>query len=134
VTTPVLYLPTVAGSFFSAITLSTFGHPDWSAPFFGVGVLSGAPPSWAPPRGPSPWPCPTSSSPSISRLAASHSALCGFYCAHACSRLRSCPLRQPHHCKWRPGSYRIEGPSMVPGSACTWPRRSWPPFRTAFTG
>jgi tellurite resistance protein len=39
-TTPVLYLPTVAGSFVSAITLSTFGHPDWGAPFFGVGVLS----------------------------------------------------------------------------------------------
>ena len=39
-TTPVLYLPTVAGSFVSAITLSAFGHPDWGAPFFGVGVLS----------------------------------------------------------------------------------------------
>jgi tellurite resistance protein len=39
-TTPVLYLPTVAGSFVSAITLSVFGHPDWGAPFFGVGVLS----------------------------------------------------------------------------------------------
>jgi tellurite resistance protein len=39
-TTPVLYLPTVAGSFVSVITLSAFGHPDWAAPFFGVGVLS----------------------------------------------------------------------------------------------
>jgi tellurite resistance protein len=39
-TTPVLYLPTVAGSFVSAITLSVFGHPDWGMPFFGVGVLS----------------------------------------------------------------------------------------------
>jgi len=39
-TTPVLYLPTVAGSFVSAITLSVFGHPDWGVPFFGVGVLS----------------------------------------------------------------------------------------------
>jgi tellurite resistance protein len=39
-TTPVLYLPTVAGSFVSAITLSAFGHPDWGAPFFGVGVFS----------------------------------------------------------------------------------------------
>jgi tellurite resistance protein len=39
-TTPVLYLPTVAGSFISAITLSVFGHPEWGAPFFGVGVLS----------------------------------------------------------------------------------------------
>ena len=39
-TTPVLYLPTVAGSFISAITLGAFGHPEWGAPFFGVGVLS----------------------------------------------------------------------------------------------
>ena len=39
-TTPVLYLPTVAGSFVSAITSSVFGHPDWGMPFFGVGVLS----------------------------------------------------------------------------------------------
>src|SRR6186713_1422198 len=28
-TTPVLYLPTVAGSFISAITLGAFGHPEW---------------------------------------------------------------------------------------------------------
>jgi len=39
-TTPILYLPTVAGSFVSAIVLSAFGHPDWSAPFFGAGLLS----------------------------------------------------------------------------------------------
>ena len=39
-TTPVLYLPTVAGSFVSTITLSVVGHPDWGVPFFGVGVLS----------------------------------------------------------------------------------------------
>ena len=39
-TTPVLYLPTVAGSFVSTITVSVFGHPDWGVPFFGVGVLS----------------------------------------------------------------------------------------------
>jgi tellurite resistance protein len=39
-TTPVLYLPTVAGSFVSAITLSAFGHPEWGAPFFGAGLFS----------------------------------------------------------------------------------------------
>jgi len=39
-TTPVLYLPTVVGSFVSTIVLGAFGHPDWGAPFFGVGVLS----------------------------------------------------------------------------------------------
>ena len=39
-TTPVLYLPTVAGSFVSAITLSAFGHPDWGVPFVGAGILS----------------------------------------------------------------------------------------------
>jgi tellurite resistance protein len=39
-TTPVLYLPTVAGSFVSAIVLSVLGHPDWGMPFFGAGVLS----------------------------------------------------------------------------------------------
>jgi tellurite resistance protein len=39
-TTPVLYLPTVAGSFVSAITLSSFGHVDWAVPFFGAGMLS----------------------------------------------------------------------------------------------
>jgi tellurite resistance protein len=39
-TTPVLYLPTVAGSFVSAIVLSAFGHPGWGMPFFGAGMLS----------------------------------------------------------------------------------------------
>lgn len=39
-TTPVLYLPTVAGSFVSAIVLAAFGHPDWGVPFFGAGMLS----------------------------------------------------------------------------------------------
>jgi len=39
-TTPVLYLPTVAGSFVSAIVLSAFGHPAWAVPFFGAGLLS----------------------------------------------------------------------------------------------
>jgi tellurite resistance protein len=39
-TTPILYLPTVAGSFVSAIVLAAFGHPGWGVPFFGAGVLS----------------------------------------------------------------------------------------------
>jgi tellurite resistance protein len=39
-TTPVLYLPTVAGSFVSAFVLSAFGHSDWGALFFGAGLLS----------------------------------------------------------------------------------------------
>lgn len=39
-TTPVLYLPTVAGSFVSAIVLGVLGHPDWATPFFGAGLLS----------------------------------------------------------------------------------------------
>ncbi len=39
-TTPILYLPTVAGSFVSALVLSAFGHPSWAAPFFGAGLLS----------------------------------------------------------------------------------------------
>lgn len=39
-TTPVLYLPTVAGGFVSTITLSACGRPDWGVPLFGVGVLS----------------------------------------------------------------------------------------------
>jgi tellurite resistance protein len=38
--TPILYLPTVAGSFVSTIVLSAFGHPDWAKAFFGVGMLS----------------------------------------------------------------------------------------------
>jgi tellurite resistance protein len=39
-TTPILYLPTVAGSFVSAIVLSAFGHGTWAVPFFGAGLLS----------------------------------------------------------------------------------------------
>jgi tellurite resistance protein len=39
-TTPVLYLPTVAGSFVSVIALGGLGHSDWAAPFFGLGLLS----------------------------------------------------------------------------------------------
>jgi tellurite resistance protein len=39
-TTPVLYLPTVAGSFVSAIALGAFGFREWGAPFFGAGLLS----------------------------------------------------------------------------------------------
>jgi tellurite resistance protein len=39
-TTPILYLPTVAGSFVSAIVLSAFGHVSWAVPFFGAGLLS----------------------------------------------------------------------------------------------
>jgi tellurite resistance protein len=38
--TPVVCLPTVAGSFVSTIVLGAFGHWDWGAPFFGVGVRS----------------------------------------------------------------------------------------------
>jgi tellurite resistance protein len=30
----------VAGSFVSALTLSAFGHPEWGAPFFGIGLFS----------------------------------------------------------------------------------------------
>jgi tellurite resistance protein len=33
-TTPVLYLPTVAGSFVSTIVLGAFGHPDWASPCY----------------------------------------------------------------------------------------------------
>jgi tellurite resistance protein len=39
-TTPILYLPTVAGSFVSALVLSAFGHSSWAVPFFGAGLLS----------------------------------------------------------------------------------------------
>lgn len=38
--TPVLYLPTVAGGFVSAILLSAVGHPDWARLLFGSGLLS----------------------------------------------------------------------------------------------
>jgi tellurite resistance protein len=39
-TTPVLYLPTVAGNFISTVVASTFGYPQWGALFFGAGMLS----------------------------------------------------------------------------------------------
>jgi tellurite resistance protein len=39
-TTPVLYLPAVAGSFVSTLVLVGFGYPEWGAPFFGIGMLS----------------------------------------------------------------------------------------------
>jgi tellurite resistance protein len=39
-TTPVLYLPTVAGSFVTAAVASALGHPDWAQLAFGAGVLS----------------------------------------------------------------------------------------------
>ena len=39
-TTPVLYLPTVAGGFVSAIVASTLGYRDWGVLFFGAGMFS----------------------------------------------------------------------------------------------
>lgn len=39
-TTAVLYLPTVAGSFVTAIVASTLGHPDWGQLAFGAGLFS----------------------------------------------------------------------------------------------
>jgi tellurite resistance protein len=39
-TTPVLYLPTVAGSFVSAAVASALGYPDWAQLAFGAGALS----------------------------------------------------------------------------------------------
>jgi tellurite resistance protein len=39
-TTPVLYLPTVAGSFVSAIVANALGYQEWSALFFGMGMFS----------------------------------------------------------------------------------------------
>ncbi len=39
-TTPVLYLPTVAGSYVTAIGCAAFGFPDWGRFALGVGVLS----------------------------------------------------------------------------------------------
>ncbi|WP_103120301.1 dicarboxylate transporter/tellurite-resistance protein TehA [Methylopila sp. Yamaguchi] len=39
-TTPVLYLPTVAGSFVSAASLGALGYPDWGQAFFGGGLFS----------------------------------------------------------------------------------------------
>ncbi|BAY50491.1 hypothetical protein SAMD00079811_81200 (plasmid) [Scytonema sp. HK-05] len=38
--TPVLYLPTVAGGFISAIVASAIGYRDWGALFFGMGMFS----------------------------------------------------------------------------------------------
>lgn len=38
--TPVLYLPTVAGSFVSAISASALGYREWGALFFGAGIFS----------------------------------------------------------------------------------------------
>ncbi len=39
-TTPVLYLPTVAGGFVSAIVASALGYREWGALFFGMGIFS----------------------------------------------------------------------------------------------
>lgn len=39
-TTPVLYLPTVASNFVSAIVASNLGYRDWGALFFGAGIFS----------------------------------------------------------------------------------------------
>lgn len=39
-TTPVLYLPTVAGSFVTAIGASVLGFPDWGKLAFGAGLFS----------------------------------------------------------------------------------------------
>ncbi|MEH2353048.1 dicarboxylate transporter/tellurite-resistance protein TehA [Nostoc sp.] len=38
--TPILYLPTVAGGFVSAIVASTLGYREWGALFFGAGLFS----------------------------------------------------------------------------------------------
>jgi tellurite resistance protein TehA-like permease len=37
-TTPVLYLPTAAGSFVSAAACAIFGHADWGQLAFGAGL------------------------------------------------------------------------------------------------
>ncbi|MGO4567917.1 dicarboxylate transporter/tellurite-resistance protein TehA [Rhizobium sp. 2YAF20] len=39
-TTPVLYLPTVAGSFVTAALASALGHQDWGQLFFGAGLFA----------------------------------------------------------------------------------------------
>jgi tellurite resistance protein len=39
-TTPVLYLPTVAGNFVTAIVASQLGWPEWGKLFFGAGLLA----------------------------------------------------------------------------------------------
>ncbi|HEY9884349.1 MAG TPA: dicarboxylate transporter/tellurite-resistance protein TehA [Thermosynechococcaceae cyanobacterium] len=38
--TPILYLPTVAGGFVSAIVASVLGYREWAALFFGAGLFS----------------------------------------------------------------------------------------------
>lgn len=38
--TPILYLPTVAGGFVSAIVASAFGYREWGVLFFGAGLFS----------------------------------------------------------------------------------------------
>ncbi|TCR82232.1 dicarboxylate transporter/tellurite-resistance protein TehA [Rhizobium sp. BK376] len=39
-TTPVLYLPAVAGSFVTAIIAGAIGHPDWGQYAFGAGIFT----------------------------------------------------------------------------------------------
>src|SRR3977135_1769108 len=39
-TTPVLYLPTVAGAFVTATAAAALGHPDWGQLAFGAGLFS----------------------------------------------------------------------------------------------
>ena len=39
-TTPIIYLPTVAASFASAIAMGALGLPDWGMLFFGAGLFS----------------------------------------------------------------------------------------------
>ncbi len=39
-TTPVLYLPSVAGAFVTANAAATLGHPDWAQLAFGAGLFS----------------------------------------------------------------------------------------------
>jgi tellurite resistance protein len=39
-TTPILYLPTVAGSFVFASAAMSMGHPDWGQLAFGAGILA----------------------------------------------------------------------------------------------
>jgi tellurite resistance protein len=38
--TPVIYLPSVAGNFITAITAGTLGYPSWGVLFFGAGVFA----------------------------------------------------------------------------------------------
>jgi tellurite resistance protein len=39
-TTPVLYLPLVAGNFVATLAIGNLGHPEWGILFFGAGVFS----------------------------------------------------------------------------------------------